>query len=389
MSGTMKNEDKKIKVAIVVDNMLGWGGGMEVLKELLTLYPEATVYTPISDPDFVKRFFPKINLKNSFIQYFPFEKSLRQELYLLYPIAMSLFSFKEYDIVISAGTAFAKFVRPKGKKVKHIHYCYTPPKFFWMKEGRTIKEMKRLSYRFYSFFMDTFLEKIWQNWDRNAASRVDKIVSISHEVASRTEKFWGIKSDVLYPPVDTTSLKFNGDVESRENWYLYLGRVETYKGVDLAIKACIKNHVPLKIAGTGKHLDEMKELVEESNAKGLIKFLGFVSQDQKKDLLFRCKALIFPVKEEDFGIVAVEANAAGAPVIAYRSGGVKETISQKNPKTGVFFNEYSSESLSKVLKEFSNENITADNCRKQASQFDSAIFRYKFRNLVEDVLRGN
>src|SRR5690606_10972488 len=161
-----------------------------------------------------------------------------------------------------------------------------------------------------------------------------------------------------------------------------------YKGVDLAIKACVENHLPLKIAGSGQHLEQMKELVHESNAKGLIRFLGFVSESQKADLLFRCKALIFPVQDEDFGIVAVEANASGSPVIAYRSGGVKETISERNPKSGVFFNEYDYESLSKLLKGFSGEGITADNCRKQASEFDSEIFRYKFKNLVEDVLQN-
>src|SRR5690606_8226006 len=111
---------------------------------------------------------------------------LRQELYLLYPLAMRLFSFKKYDVVISAGTSFAKFIRTDKRRTKHIHYCYTPPKFLWMKEGRAIKGIKKASYRFYSFFMGTFLEKVWQYWDRSAARRADRVVSISNEVASRT-----------------------------------------------------------------------------------------------------------------------------------------------------------------------------------------------------------
>jgi len=131
----------------------------------------------------------------------------------------------------------------------------------------------------------------------------------------------------------------------------------------------------------------MKNLVKSLNAKGLIKFLGYFSDEEKPVLLAKAKALIFPVKGEDFGIIPVEANAAGTPVIAYRDGGVVETISDTNPKTGIFFDKYNYKSLVKVLRKFDEKQYKPDNCRKQAAQFASEIFQYKLRTYVEDVLK--
>jgi glycosyltransferase involved in cell wall biosynthesis len=157
--------------------------------------------------------------------------------------------------------------------------------------------------------------------------------------------------------------------------------------VSLAIKACAKAGVPLKIAGTGDEIDAMQELVHKLNAKGLIKFLGYVSDEEKLDLLARTKALVFPVRHEDFGIVPVEANASGTPVIAFKEGGVLESISEENPKTGVFFDRYNVDSLYKVIKNFKSSDYDSDNCKKQANNFASEIFVYKLQNYVKDVLQ--
>jgi glycosyltransferase involved in cell wall biosynthesis len=385
---TRKIKPSDLKVAIAVDNIIAWDGGAQVVKTLLEVFPSAVIYTAISDKEVVKKYFPDVKVVNSFIQYLPFEKALRRELLLLYPWAFRAFSFFGFDLVISATPAFAKFLKPWSRKTKHIYYCHTPPKFFWQKKGRTIKGMERPSYKFYSFFQGTILERIWQYWDRKAARAADVIISNSDAVGKRVEKYYGVECETIHPPVDTSALTFNPDNSTRENWYLYLGRVETYKGVELAIRACIDAKVPLKIAGTGQHLEQMRELVKEKNAKGTVKFLGYVEDPEKYELLSKCRALIFPVVDEDFGIVVVEAQGSGAPVIAYRSGGPKEIISEKDPKTGVFFDKYTSEELSKILRSFDPEDINPDNCRQVASQFDSEIFKYKFKNLAEDVVRN-
>lgn len=381
----MKNTDENIRVAIVTDAIDTLGGAEWVLRNILLEYPNATVYCVRSDRAFLKREFPKLKVRNSFIHYLPFEKFLRKELYLLYPWAYRSFSFLRYDIVITISASFAKFIKPWSKKTKHIGYILTPPRFFWMHEKRSIKEMEKPSYKFYSFFISTFLEKIWQYWDKKAARRIDYPISISKDVQKRVKAFYDIDSDVIYPPVEVSTIPFVKDQHKRENWFLYLGRVESYKGVELAIRACVMAKKPLKVAGTGSHIDYLQELVKELNAKGIVKFLGFYTDEQKMQLLSRCKALISPIQSEDFGIVPVEGNAAGAPVIAHKSGGVLETISQKNPKTGVFFKDYTPESLAKVLEEFNPNDYDPQNCRKQATNFASEIFRYKIRNKVLEV----
>lgn len=237
-------------------------------------------------------------------------------------------------------------------------------------------------------FMNTLLEDIWKGWDRGAAQRVDKMVAISKVVQKRIKKYYQRESDVIYPPVEVKAIQAVTKVNRKENWFLYLGRVETYKGVELAIRAAYEAKVPLKIAGVGDDLERMKDLVKQLNAKGFVKFLGFVSEEEKLELLSKAKALIFPVKGEDFGIVPVEANAAGTPVIAYRDGGVVETISNINPKSGEFFTKYDYKSLAKILKGFDGRQYKSDNCRKQSSNFAVEIFIYKIQRYVEDAIQN-
>lgn len=380
----MKKETP-LKVAIVSDGLTSHGGAESVIVQILKEYPNATIYTSIADNDFIKRFFPNNKVVKSFVQYLPFEKFLRKEYFLLYPWGYRLFPFLGYDVVISVSSGFAKFVKPWSRKTKHILYCLTPPKFFWMKDGRTIDDNPRASYRFYSFFMDTVLEKIWQYWDRKAARSADYVFAISEEVKKRIKQFYDLDVEVIHPPVSVSAIPFTKNMEERENWFLYLGRVERYKGINIAIAACAEAKVPLKVAGVGSQMEDMKDLVTELNAKGLVKFLGYPTDEEKFKLLAKCKALIFPVKDEDFGIVPVEANASGAPVVALRSGGTTETISESNPKTGVFFNEWNALSLAEVLKDFDSDIFDSYNCRKQAEQFSDELFRYKLSSFIKDV----
>ena len=326
------------------------------------------------------------------MQYIPGKFKFRQFLLLLQPCAYRSFRFKGFDVVLSHTISFAKFARvPKG--IKHICSCMSPPKFFWDKDARSIRNandfqgINKFLFKFYAFFMDTFLEDLWKKWDKNAALRCDKIFGNSKAVKERILKYYGIEADVIYPPVEVSEIKKHKLMNRKENWFVYVGRVESYKGVELAIRACAKANAPLKVAGKGSDLERMQELVKKLNAKGLIKILGFVSDDEKIDLLSRSKAFIYPVRKEDFGIVAVEANAAGTPVIAYREGGPLETISEDNPKTGVFFDKYTTKELTSVLKKFKSEDYDPANCRKQSENFSSEIFVYKLQNYVQDALQ--
>lgn len=382
----------KYKIAVVTDPLFKLGGAERHARSILQTFDNVTIYTPYCDKKFVKEFFPNIKVKTSFMQYMPFKFSLRYLYLLILPLAYKSFRFKGYDAVVSISIGFAKFT--KGRGIPHIHWCLSPSKFFWEKDGRSLKGanqlkgINRLLFKFYSFFIGSFLEDLWKKWDRDAIRQVDRIIANSKVVQKRIEKYYGCTSDVIYPPVEVKEISEVSMSKKKENWFLYLGRIETYKGVDLAIKGAFDAKVPLKIAGVGDDLERMKELVKKLNAKGYVKFVGYPTDDERIDLLCRAKALIFPVKGEDFGIVPVEANAAGTPVIAYRDGGVLETISEENPKTGIFFDKYSYKEISKILSNFDSRSFKADNCRKQANNFTLEIFQYKLRTYVEDVIQN-
>jgi glycosyltransferase involved in cell wall biosynthesis len=392
----MKKNPKKesnMRVAVISEPLFKHGGAEIHLKYILDSFQDCELFTAYYDEKFVKDFFPGIKIHHSFMQYLPGRDKFRHLFLLLQPLAYRSFRFKNFDIAVSLSIAFAKFVRPRN--IKHINICMSPPKFFWQKKSRTLKGAKQLTginrflFKFYYFFTDTILERIWQNWDRNAARRCHKIAAISNVVKKRVKKYYDMDADVIYPPVEVKRIKALRKVNRKENWFLYMGRVETYKGVDLAIKAAVKAGVPLKIAGIGDDFESMKMLVKDLNAKGLVKFLGYVTDEQKFDLMAKTKALIFPVRDEDFGIVPVEANASGTPVIAYKQGGVRETISEENPRTGIFFTKYTVNDLAKILKNFDPGKYDPDNCRKQADNFASEIFVYKLQNYVKDALHDN
>ncbi len=394
MKRKLRNRGADLKIAVVTDPLYKRGGAEDHVKAILDAFPKAELFTAYYDPKFTDEYYPHVKIHHSFMQHLPGKLSGMRYVYLLFhPWAYESFKFNGFDAVVSISISFGKFARTKN--IPHVDICMSPPKFFWEKEGRSIKDANRFNgfnkvmFKFYSFFMDTFLERMWQKWDKKAAQRCTKIIAISNVVKERVKKYYGIEADVIYPPVDTKALQKSKNINRKENWFLYSGRIETYKGVGLAIKACVKAGVPLKIVGKGEDLDAMQDLVKRLNAKGLVKFLGYVSDEEKFDLMARAKALIFPVRHEDFGITPVEANASGTPVIAFREGGVLETISEENPKTGIFFDKYDVNTLCQIIKDFKSSSYDPDNCRKQASNFASEIFVYKLQNYVKDVLQKN
>jgi glycosyltransferase involved in cell wall biosynthesis len=385
------DKKKEYKIAVVSDPLYKFGGAEKHLSYILETFPGSTLHTAFCDKDFVKKNFPNVDIKTSFMQYLPWKLKLKYIYQLLQPLAYKSFRFKGYDGIVSISIGFAKFANGK---VPHVNVCMSPPKFFWKKDARTLTGEQQLSginrifFKIYSLFMNTFLEDIWKKLDRNAAQKIDSIAAISKTVKRRVKKYHDINCDVIYPPVEVKEIEKKTKGIRKENWFLYLGRVERYKGVELAIRACAKAKVPLKIAGIGDDLERMKDLVKELNAKGRVRFLGFVSDEERIQLLGKAKALIFPVKGEDFGIVPVEANAAGTPVIAYKDGGVRETVSDSNPKTGIFFKKYDYNEVAKILKSFDEKEYNRDSCRKQADNFAVEIFKYKLHRYVEDILEA-
>jgi len=385
---TAKDPIKNFKIAIISDRLTNWGGAELTVKVLTEMFPHAPVYTSVYDKTFLAQHFPKTKVISSIVQHFPFEKQLRKEYTIFYPFAFRLFDMKKYDLVISVSSGFAKFVRTKGI-TKHIFMCLTPPVFLWLEERRSLKVNKRMTYTFlYEKLLKKPLHAIFKRMDLRAAKEADIILANSKTVAKRIESIYGRKAEVLYPPIEVEKIPFNKDISKREKWFFYFGRIEIYKGVELAIRACVDLKRPLKILGTGYDEERLKGIVQELNAKGIVKFLGFRDDKEKFELLKRCKAFLYPVRDEDFGIVPIEANAAGAPVIAHRSGGSLETLSERNPQTAVYFEKYDWQGLRDAILEFDKIDFNPDNCRKHAVQFSRELFEYKVITLVKDVLRN-
>jgi glycosyltransferase involved in cell wall biosynthesis len=369
-------------IALVCHPLHQWGGGEYHLKVLCDVFQRASILTAWYDPSFIGTHFPGRRIVSSHLQKLPIKKPLAQELIPLLPTAyrsMNLLDFK-FAIILSDG--FEKNVRA-GPCTRVWMHVLTPTRFLWM-ENRATKFSKKLTFKLYKYLFEKPLHTRWRRIDRNAALRADFVTSNSQDVKERVRQFYGIDSTVLYPPVELKEARFNPDWQSRKKWYLYLGKVEAYKGVELAIRTCARTGRLLKIAGHGSDVNRLKQLTGALKASDLVQFLGFVDKQKKWELYNKCRAVLYPVRDEDFGIVPVEANAAGAPVIAYRGGGVKETIVDQ--KTGVFFKDFTVYALFAAMEQLDRTVIHPQDCAVQAKKFSRELFEESVRKRTENIL---
>ncbi|GAB4159915.1 MAG: glycosyltransferase family 4 protein [Candidatus Dojkabacteria bacterium] len=374
-----------LKIAVLIHPLRYWGGAQYHLRELLNLFPEADLWTAWYNKAFVKQYFGDKNIKTSFLQWLPFKERLHQELIVLHPLAYYSMNLKKYDLVIVVSDGFEKWIRV-GKQSKLILNVLTPARFLWL-ETRTIKNSTKWTYKIYETLFKQPLHAFWKKFDYFFAQKADLIISISSAVAERVKQYWHRDSVVIFPPTPFHQVKFNPDLKSREDWYLYLGGVETYKGVELAIRACAKGGFKLKVVGGGQDLERMKILVNELGVQDKIEFTGRYQDEQKTEALYKCKALILPARDEDFGITYVEGIAAGAPVIAYKGGGALDILSE-NPRTGVFFDEYSEEGVLNAIKSLSQYSIDPQLLKARAeSLFSVEQFQTKMKSTINGLIK--
>lgn len=357
-----------MKVALVYDRVNKWGGAERVLLALHGLFPDAPLYTAVCNPDTTEwaRVFPKI--VSSFLQNFPFAKT-RHDLYAPFmPLVFESFDFSEYDVVISVTSEAAKGIITKPGTL-HICYCLTPTRYLWSGYdqylGRRASAFAHLAQPAVSYL---------RKWDRIAAQRPDVMVGISRAVVGRIKKYYNRNAKLIYPPVELQNTKFR-ILNSR--YFLVVSRLVPYKKVDLAVQAFNKLGLPLVVVGTGSQESSLRK-----QSKSNIKFVGSVSDEELFKYYAECKALIFP-QEEDFGIVAVEAQAAGKPVIAYRAGGALEIVLEG--KTGMFFNKQTVEALAGAIREFKPEDFDSVDCAKNSARFSKQKFLQEFATLVSTV----
>ncbi|MCX6806779.1 MAG: glycosyltransferase [Candidatus Berkelbacteria bacterium] len=367
-----------MKVALVHEFLNQFGGGERVLLALKELYPEADIFAILVNQENLPKQFDNFKIKTSFLQKWPdFLKNRHKLLLPFYPLAVEQLNLSSYDLIISDSSSFGKGILSR-PDATHICYCHTPTGYLWHYSNEYLKE-QRLS-NFSKSIVKLSLTKL-RVWDYTAAQRVDYFVANSKNVQKRIKKYYCRDSEVIYPPVDVSSIKSSHE---KGDYFLIVSRLSTYKKIDLAIR--VFNHLPkqkLKIIGTGSELDNLKQ-----SAKSNTEFLGFQTDEDLKKYYSGCKALIFPA-EEDFGITPVEAMAHGKPVIAYGEGGTKESIVEG--KTGLFFDKKNPESLLECVNKFlkTENKFNPKTIQKHAQKFDKKIFQEKIKKFVNKVTKND
>lgn len=347
-----------MKIALVHDDLVQWGGAERMLLALAELFTDAPIYTSVFDRDnlLLSEKFKGKKIVTSFLQKIPGWKWFYRAFLPLYPLAFEQFDFSEFDIVISQTTKFAKCIITK-PGTKHICYCHTPPRFLWGFSGEKT-----------SPFISPLLGYL-RTYDRLSSKRVDVWLAGSLNAKERINKVYKSDSRIIYPFVDTDRFK---NIETFDGGYLLvISRLNDYKKIDLAIKACIRLSLPLKIIGTGPSLGKLRKIAEDSE---YIDFLGSLSDELVVRVLAGAKALIFP-GTEDFGIVPLEALSLGKPVIALREGGALETIDKR---TGIFFENQTVESLEACLKKLDSMKFKKEDFINRVNKFTKHKFETDF-----------
>lgn len=377
-------QNNKPKIAIVHDYIKEWGGAELVLETLADLFPDAELFTSVYLPSFLGPHRERLakkwqgRVKQSFFAKIPFVSRLISPLRLLSPLAFLQWDLKAYDLVIvsATGAYFPNLLRTKkgGKGALHLCYCHTPPRYLY--GLATARNMRR--YPLLNMFAQ-FANHSLRLLDFQAAQKVDLFVANSQTTAGRINKYYRRDSVVINPPVPLANEPYTP--RSRENFYLTGGRLARAKRYDLAIMACTKLGLPLLVfgrdfAGCEKELQKL--------AGPTIKFLGEVTNTEKKRLFATCKAYLFPSDNEDFGIVSIEAQSQGAPVVAYGVGGGGETVIEG--QTGALFHEMTVEALLAAIKRLDTYTIKPESCRQNALRYTPEAFCQKILDLVKNKI---
>ena len=367
-----------MKIAIVHDYLKEYGGAEKMVEALLEIWPNTPVYTTVFLPEFAgphRSSVIKWNVKTSFLQKIPFKAKLISLFRFTAPIVFCSMDLTKYDVVIvsSAGTYTSPNFVKMNKKSTLICYCHTPPRYLY---GYPVaNDWKNNIFRRMLLILGQIPMFFLRILDKYAATLPNYLIANSKEVAGRIKRFYSRDSIVIYPPVEIP--KIDGSIK-KENYYLIGGRISRHKGHDIAIKAFTKLELPLKVFGgtfASYGLDQFKK-----DAGDNIEFLGEVSEEKKWELMKKAKGFIFPSEQEDFGIIPVEAMAAGTPVIALAQGGPLETIVEGT--TGIFFNKRTPESLMEAVKKFEKMKFNSADCITQANKFSKERFKKEILEFV-------
>ena len=359
-----------MRLALVHDWLTGMRGGEKVLEVICERFPEAELFTLLHVRGSVSPAIERLPIHTSFVQHLPFVARHYRHYLPLFPMAVEQFDFERFDFVLSISHCAVKAILTP-PRVRHVCYCLTPMRYAWDQfdayfgPGR----MRPLGTRMMRPIMAGMAR-----WDRDTAGRVDRYVAISHHVADRIGRYYNREASVVYPPVDTVF--FHPDGSDPERYALIVSALVPYKRLELAIDACRQARVPLKIVGDGPERAAIERLAGTDT-----QMLGRVSDEVLRELYRRAAVVLLP-GDEDFGIVPLEAQACGRPVVALGRGGALETVVQG--ETGLLVKDSTITAFAAGVLEAVNRRFDSGAIRRHAERFG----RERFGDEIEALVRG-
>lgn len=367
-----------LRVAIVQYWIFGMGGGERVVEVLGEMFPDADLFCLAADPSKMSLSLRRHRLTTSFLQNMPGTSRWYRHMLPLHPMALESLNLSGYDLILSSESGPAKGV-VSHTDTCHICYCHSPMRYLWDLYPEYRRGFNPITRAFFSLAAHHL-----RIWDVAAANRVDYFIANSHNVARRIRKHYRREAEVIYPPVNVSAGYLSDEID---DYYLVVSRLTDYKRVDLAVRACARLGRRLRIIGDGEQYRDLRKL-----AGPTIEFLGNVHDSVVQENYAHCRALIFP-GEEDFGIVPVEAQSFGRPVIAFGKGGVRETVigiceaplTSPEHSTGVFFEQQSVESLEEAIRRFESieGRFSPRFIKSSVGQFDRSRFKSEIQDFID------
>ena len=360
-------------VALVHDWLTGMRGGERVLEALCGMYPDADIFTLYHRRGSVSAGIERHRIRTSFVQRLPLAGTYYRQYLPLFPMAVEQFDLDPYDLVISSSHCAAKAVVPS-RRARHLCYCHSPMRYAWDQfdayfgPARTGRLASRWFYR-------PLLARL-ARWDASTATRVHRFVANSTHVAERIRRYYNRAATVVYPPVDT--IFFQPAAISPGSHFLIVSALVPYKRIELAIEACDRVGAALRIVGDGPDRARL-----EARAGRTVEFLGRLSDEAVRDEYRRALAVVLP-GEEDFGIVPVEAQACGRPVVALGRGGALETVADSD--TGVLFAEPDMASLAAALDRVARLRFDSTRISQHAQRFSHDRHVRRMREVIDDTI---
>jgi glycosyltransferase involved in cell wall biosynthesis len=355
-----------MRVAIVHDWLNGMRGGEKVLEGLLEVFPEATIHTLFHERGKVSPAIEQHEIVTSWIDRIPGVYRHYRNLLPLFPSAIESFDLSSFDLVISSSHAVAKGVRAPA--ARHICYCHTPMRYIWdAEDDYAFDPLRRMA-------MEAIRPRM-QRWDCEAAARVGHFIANSRFVRERIRSYYGRDAQVIHPPVDTAFFTPAGS-GSREDFYLAAGALVPYKRVHLIVEACKKLNRRLIVAGGGAELDKLRKMSANN-----IEIRAWVSDTELRQLYRHARGLIVAARE-DFGIVTVEAQACGCPVIALGAGGSSEIV--QDGINGILFAEQQADDIARAVRRFELMAWPAGQVRSQVENFSRESFQTRIRQFIAE-----